>query len=161
MTSTLNPSTRDKGGPGPDPAPHGKCWQCHYDLRGIDSGRCPECGWPYELTDVLSTPIGKRLMKPTRWVGRGAIAIAAIPLVFDALLAPTPLTLLLLAFLWPMAAGPYFFRSRQRKRVLFRRYPQNLLVDPDARASRRIASLFLPEPNAFAQSVAIFFNTPS
>jgi hypothetical protein len=93
MTATLNSSARDKG----DPAPHGKCWQCHYDLRGIDSGRCPECGWPYELTDVLTTPTGKRLMKPTRWVGRGAIAIAAIPLVFDALLLPTPLSLLLLA----------------------------------------------------------------
>jgi hypothetical protein len=97
----------------------------------------------YELADVLSTPEGVRLMKPTRWIGRAAIPIASISLVFDALLLPTPLTLLLLAFLWGLVAGPYVRRSRRRKRKLFRRFPQHSLVDPDALARARIARVFL------------------
>ena len=127
----------------PGPAPRGQCRQCHYDLRGIESGRCPECGWPYELSDVLSTPLGKRLMKPTRWLAPAAIAIAALPLTFDALLLPTPLTLLLLFFLWVVVATPYIYRSRRRQRILFHRYPKHLLVDPDMPARTRIASIFL------------------
>jgi hypothetical protein len=96
----------------------------------------------YELADVLSTPDGARLMKASRWIGRAAIPIAAIALVFDALLLPTPMSLLLLAFLWAFVAGPYISRSRRRKRNLFRRYPQHSLVDPDAAPRARIARAF-------------------
>ena len=31
--------------------PPGKCQHCGYDLRGSESGKCPECGWSYELAD--------------------------------------------------------------------------------------------------------------
>ncbi len=31
--------------------PTGKCQHCGYDLRGSESGKCPECGKPYEEAD--------------------------------------------------------------------------------------------------------------
>jgi hypothetical protein len=25
---------------------HGRCWKCNYNVCGIESDRCPECGMP-------------------------------------------------------------------------------------------------------------------
>jgi hypothetical protein len=35
----------------------GRCFQCGYDLRGLDSARCPECGMPFKR-DVPSHAAG-------------------------------------------------------------------------------------------------------
>jgi hypothetical protein len=127
----------------PKPAPRGQCWKCGYDLRGIPSRVCPECGWPFELEELLNSPVGIRLMKPTQGLARLAIPIAAGGLLLDALLMPTSITLALLTLLWWKLAKPYITRSMQRQRILYRRFPKYLTPDPDVPARKRIATVFL------------------
>ncbi len=81
-------------------------------------------------------------MTPTHWLGRAAIVIAALPLLLDAMLAPTSPTLFLLALLWLAVAAPYMYRSRKRKRHLYRQFPQHRFQDPDQPLRKRIAVIF-------------------
>lgn len=58
-----------------------KCLVCAYDLRGIDSSRCPECGAELELGALLAADATFR-KRPRRviwaagvlWLGVGALA---------------------------------------------------------------------------------------
>jgi hypothetical protein len=126
-----------------DPPAWGRCWKCKYDLRGITSKCCPECGEPFELAEVLKTPESIRLMKPMRWPGRLAFPFACCALLLDLLLMPTPITLLFLALLWMIIVGFYLVKSWIRRRRLFRRFPHSVLIDPDVHTRSRIASIFL------------------
>jgi len=44
--------TPPHGPPDRPPGEAGYCWQCGYDLRGLDEPRCPECGFRFELDAV-------------------------------------------------------------------------------------------------------------
>ena len=121
----------------------GICWKCGYDLRGIDSRKCPECGWPFKLEELLQSTVGERLMKPTRWLGKAAIPIAGISLILDAMLFLTPITLLVLAALWLIVAAPYILASRRQRRIIFQHYPQHGLADPDIAIRKHVACVFL------------------
>jgi hypothetical protein len=122
---------------------NGHCWKCNYDLRGINSRRCPKCGWPFSFQELLNSPLGVELMKPTQWIGWSALPIASIALVLDWLLLFTPYTLLVLTGLWFLVAQPYTRASSRRNRLIFEQYPRSGLRDPDLRIRRKIGIIFL------------------
>ncbi len=41
------------------PRPRGLCQRCGYDLRGNESGRCPECGTPLPVARPLAALAGR------------------------------------------------------------------------------------------------------
>ncbi|MCC6361021.1 MAG: hypothetical protein IT450_19955 [Phycisphaerales bacterium] len=47
------------------------CPQCEYSLRGNTSGRCPECGFDFDVTN----PLAATIIAPKRiWLARAAMA---------------------------------------------------------------------------------------
>jgi len=49
----------------------GRCWSCDYLLRGVESGRCPECGRGFDRTDPASINYGRAIGRAGRWmIGR-------------------------------------------------------------------------------------------
>lgn len=52
--------------------PPGRCRKCRYDLAGLESTICPECG-----TSALSEPEMERLYKRTRWIEAVLIGLVA------------------------------------------------------------------------------------
>jgi hypothetical protein len=126
-----------------DPPARGRCVKCGYDLRGILSNRCPECGYPFALPELLKDPYHTGLMKPMRWIGPAAAPIAAITLISDAAFVFTQFSLLLLSLLWLVVAGPYIARARRRRKTILRYFPKGLVSDPDTPLRKRIAVTFL------------------
>src|SRR4051812_42173367 len=57
--------------------PSGRCWGCDYLLRGVESGRCPECGREFDRANPLSMNHGRAMGRLGRWmIGRiGLLAI--------------------------------------------------------------------------------------
>jgi hypothetical protein len=69
-----------------DPPPRGRC-RCGYDLRGIESLICPECGEPVELPGVIPNRLKQRML-PVRWPATFALQSAVALLVLDAIVIP-------------------------------------------------------------------------
>lgn len=44
------------------------CRKCHYDLRRLESGRCPECGRPFDPQDPGSTISEVQPWRMRRWI---------------------------------------------------------------------------------------------
>src|SRR5882672_6822328 len=62
----------------------GRCWGCNYLLRGLESGRCPECGRPFDKATMnwrgQIGGVARGLIQPMSvwmvvvlWVGVGLI----------------------------------------------------------------------------------------
>ncbi|MCL2649034.1 MAG: hypothetical protein FWD61_18880 [Phycisphaerales bacterium] len=57
------------------PVTIGRCWTCGYDLRGLTSHRCPECGRHFDPADPATmhmgarpiSRLGRRLLEPMSW----------------------------------------------------------------------------------------------
>ncbi|MDB5319297.1 MAG: hypothetical protein JWN40_928 [Phycisphaerales bacterium] len=45
-----------------------RCWSCGYLLRGVASGRCPECGRAFDLSDPKSVNFGRPMGRVGRWM---------------------------------------------------------------------------------------------
>jgi hypothetical protein len=45
-----------------------RCWLCGYLLRGVASGRCPECGRAFDLSDPKSVNFGRPMGRVGRWM---------------------------------------------------------------------------------------------
>ncbi len=119
------------------------CRRCGYDLRGTHFPRCPGCNWPFELAELLKLPQIIQLMKPLRWIGRGALPIACIALALDAFLIPEPIALMVLACLWFFVIVPYWWRARKRWKFVYQDYSGSGIVDPDLPRRKYIARVFL------------------
>lgn len=49
------------------PSPNRFCLKCHYNLRGIQSVRCPECGQEFDPNDPQTYQT--KLATPRKWLG--------------------------------------------------------------------------------------------
>src|SRR4051794_14856221 len=46
----------------------GPCWECGYELRGLQTPRCPECGRPFDPADPTTVNMGQAVGPVTRWL---------------------------------------------------------------------------------------------
>ena len=66
MRRTSTPSSRPRIDAAPDADP--LCPQCGYNLRGLDAGRCPECGLPAGSASVARTAIPWAYRQTLGWL---------------------------------------------------------------------------------------------
>ena len=66
-----------------------RCWTCGYDLRGLISHRCPECGRDFDPADPATmhmgarpiSRLGRRLLEPMPWTPVLVAAAATLLLI--------------------------------------------------------------------------------
>jgi len=45
----------------------GRCWECGYLLRGVESAKCPECGKDFDRANPSSMNFGLPMGRFGRW----------------------------------------------------------------------------------------------
>src|SRR5580704_6545204 len=99
-----------------DPPARGRC-RCGYDLRGIASRVCPECGRVIEFHLTLSQFAIDRILKPVRWPAKLAFRAMLVLVIVEAtVLLPQVLGL----FLWLCAYSVIMYRYWRRTRHLYK-----------------------------------------
>jgi len=43
------------------------CWQCGYQLRGVESSICPECGRPFDRAEPSTMNFGRPMGRFAQW----------------------------------------------------------------------------------------------
>jgi hypothetical protein len=127
------------------------CLDCNYQLTGLPTYRCPECGREFDPTNPVTINFGKplgpmtrSLLRPTRWLNRFAPWIAGLGiLAVIALALPDPLAFLLLTLLWLLCAVPYIFWNTIRFAVRIIAHQPKSYEFPDLLARRRIGNSIL------------------
>jgi hypothetical protein len=102
-----------------DPAYIGKCWKCGYDLRGIESRKCPECGREFDPANVFSflraESCGRwamRYLRPVRWPAQVAKwSMIVLSLAAGGLLIHRTVIVALCVLVYLLIAMPYLVRS--------------------------------------------------
>lgn len=121
------------------------CTRCGYDLRGRESGACPECGGGFELTTVFAQADAAVRQ---RWRALQAVLLVS---VFLGLLVPVAFIGLVCGF-WPLPAALFFaasvgivqelaWRGSARGRRMLAATTPGLRLDY-TRAVRRAATLY-------------------
>ena len=95
------------------PDERGRCWHCGYELQGIPSRRCPECGRPFDPADPRTMhmgryPIGRlgrKLIQPPRWWIVGLAGLATFMLI---VLTGVPSTSHFRMVEWPYYFAPHW-----------------------------------------------------
>lgn len=80
--------------------PH--CWQCGYELTGLTTPRCPECGRPFDPADPSTMNLGKPMGRLARWMLRGVSRPIAALFLLAALL-------ILSTTRWPVKGTTFSF----------------------------------------------------
>lgn len=80
--------------------PH--CWQCGYELTGLTTPRCPECGRPFDPSDPKTMNLGRPMGRIARWMLRGVSRpVAALFLLATLLILSTTR--------WPVPGAAFSF----------------------------------------------------
>ncbi|MHC5002063.1 MAG: hypothetical protein ACYTJ0_02975 [Planctomycetota bacterium] len=64
------------------------CRSCQYDLTGLDTGRCPECGRPFDPSDPTTFETRRRGLQALLGIGLAAAIAVAVILGFRAAFIP-------------------------------------------------------------------------
>jgi hypothetical protein len=97
--------------PNLDPPPRGRCNDCGYDLRGILSPRCPECGAQIPILTPLSPEKIEAILSPVRWpISATKCSLIPLLLLQAVLLSRALLGMALLVLAYCAIMFPYWRR---------------------------------------------------
>jgi hypothetical protein len=93
-----------------DEARAGRCWECGYELRGLPTPRCPECGRAFDPNDATTMnmgtevgPVRRWLMRPPGWPLHVVTGLAVIISLWAAA-SPTRRGALVDELSWPLVS---------------------------------------------------------
>src|SRR5215213_5850324 len=80
MLSFVDATRDNPAGPAAAPPAAAHCRRCGYSLRGLESGKCPECGGAFDLAERKT--FARRPPRPAlgRWARRVALLVALLAL---------------------------------------------------------------------------------
>jgi hypothetical protein len=118
----------------PDPPPSGSCSHCGYDLRGITSPVCPECGCPIPIQTPLSPQQIDSILAPPIWPIRAIqISMILMILIQAVLLSRALLGMFLLLVVYCSVMFPYWRRIR-RIRKISKKHAIKLPIRPEEKS---------------------------
>jgi hypothetical protein len=128
------------------------CLSCNYPLRGLSSGRCPECGRAFDPGEPMTMNLGRpldgvalALLRPIgRWGQLTMRLLAWAGVLGPAWLAPTNPAAILWLLLWALFILACWIRSVMRWHVvrLYHQPPECLRIDdPFRHRTRRTFAL--------------------
>ncbi len=114
--------------PNRDPPPRGRCTDCGYDLRGIPSTCCPECGAQIPLLTPLSPENIEAILSPVKWPISATKFSMTLFLLLQAVLLPRALFgLPVLLITYCAIMFPYWCRVRWIRKIA-KRHAINLPI---------------------------------
>lgn len=104
--------------PNLDPLPRGHCNDCGYDLRGIASTCCPECGAQIPILTPLSPEKIEAILSPVRWpISATKCSLILLLLLQAVLLSRALLGMALLLLSYCAIMFPYWLRVHGIRKI--------------------------------------------